>query len=94
MLWNFWEGRLMETLVMGMNNSMETKDNIEKKKNALIEYLTSHLKVRMQLSRTHNSDQMSFHFDRADKIFWVSFSCKTESYFKSGVYIVTLCNRR
>ncbi|EFN83092.1 innexin inx1 [Harpegnathos saltator] len=43
-LWNAWENGLMETIVMGMNLSMDTKENIEKKKNVLMEYLTLNMK--------------------------------------------------
>lgn len=38
----------METIVMGLNQSLDTKENIEKRKNALTDYLISHLKVRMR----------------------------------------------
>ncbi|XP_032666520.1 innexin inx1 [Odontomachus brunneus] len=43
-LWNFWEGGLMQMIVMGLNQSMDTKENIEKKKNSLMEYMTLYLK--------------------------------------------------
>ncbi|XP_014478460.1 PREDICTED: innexin inx1 [Dinoponera quadriceps] len=43
-LWNFWEGGLMETITMGLDQSMDTKENIEKKKNCLMEYLTLYMK--------------------------------------------------
>lgn len=45
-LWGFWEGGLMQTLVMGMNCGMDTKDNITKKKSVLMNYLIMHIRVR------------------------------------------------
>ncbi|XP_012538834.1 innexin inx1 [Monomorium pharaonis] len=47
-LWSVWEGGLMRALVMGMNCGMESKDNIVKKKNALMDYLMMHI-------RNHNT---------------------------------------
>lgn len=40
----------MSALVMGMNHSMDTKDNITKKKSALMDYLIMHIRVRMNSS--------------------------------------------
>lgn len=45
-LWNIWEGGLASTLVMGMNHSLEPSESIAKKKNALMEYLVTHIRVR------------------------------------------------
>ncbi|KYN30555.1 Innexin inx1 [Trachymyrmex septentrionalis] len=47
-LWGFWEGGLMQALVMGMNCGMDTKDNITKKKSILMDYLMMHI-------RNHNT---------------------------------------
>lgn len=44
-LWNNWEGGLMQALVMGLNYGIDEKENIEKKKNTLMEYLRLHIKV-------------------------------------------------
>ncbi|XP_020296871.1 innexin inx1 [Pseudomyrmex gracilis] len=43
-LWNNWEGGLMQALVMGLNYGIDEKENIEKKKNTLMEYLRLHIK--------------------------------------------------
>ena len=45
-LWNIWEGGLISTLVMGMNNGLDYKDQIEKKRGVLMDYLVSHIRVR------------------------------------------------
>lgn len=48
----------MEMLVMGLNQSMDTKENIEKKKNTLMEYLMLHMKVR--ISRVCNFNRIRY----------------------------------
>lgn len=39
----------MERLVMGMNHGMDTKENIDKKKNVLMDYLLIRIRVRMNI---------------------------------------------
>ncbi|XP_058805068.1 innexin inx1 [Phymastichus coffea] len=46
-LWGIWEGGLIKTLVMGLNNSLDTEESVTKKKNVIMDYLISHI-------RTHN----------------------------------------
>ncbi|KAJ8672808.1 hypothetical protein QAD02_004068 [Eretmocerus hayati] len=47
-LWSIWEGGLIKALVMGLNHSLEPEDSVSKKKNLIMEYLTTHI-------RTHNT---------------------------------------
>ncbi|XP_024887337.1 innexin inx1 [Temnothorax curvispinosus] len=47
-LWGFWEGGLMQALVMGMNYGMDSEENLKKKKGALMDYLMMHI-------RNHNT---------------------------------------
>lgn len=42
-----WEGGLASTLVMGLNRGLEPEEEVSKKKNTLMDYLVSHIKVNM-----------------------------------------------
>lgn len=44
-LWNIWEGGLASTLVMGLNHGLDSEETICKKKNTLMDYLVTHIKV-------------------------------------------------
>lgn len=54
----------MNALVMGMNHGMDTKDNITKKKSALMDYLIMHIKVRINSDNSSNKAT----FGSADKM--------------------------
>ncbi|KAI4483277.1 hypothetical protein M0804_008332 [Polistes exclamans] len=41
-LWNMWEGKLMDSLVMGMNYGLDKEENLSKKKSMLMKYILSH----------------------------------------------------
>ena len=47
-----WEGNLIRTLVMGMNRTLESKESLEKKKNVLMDYLITHVRVSQYLRLT------------------------------------------
>lgn len=42
----------MHTLVMGLNYGIDEKENIEKKKNTLMEYLRLHIKVSICIKKS------------------------------------------
>lgn len=44
-LWNIWEGGLANTLVMGMNHGLQPIETIKNKKNTLMKYLTTHIRM-------------------------------------------------
>jgi len=53
----------MQALVMGMNYGMDSKENIVKKKNVLMDYLMMHIRVRIRANRL----QIFLNFDLADE---------------------------
>lgn len=46
-LWNIWEGGLASTLVMGLNHGLDSEESISKKKGVLMDYLVTHIKVKL-----------------------------------------------
>lgn len=61
-LWNCWEGKLIQTLVNGMNRGMDNQDTIAKKKNTLMDYLLMHIRVRMADHGGHAESRVELDF--------------------------------